>query len=325
MRHWLFTGLAVAAWATIGLSPKAAAQEGDAEVPRARIGVATFEGDDSGTDDLPVVSSMLAGFLASSPVHVTPPDLMGEMPAGGADAMASWARAAGTEVFLTGQVLRFGERLSIHTRLRSSEDGRVLETFVEEVPRNEGRLEGIGALGSRILAGVERALGVSLVGDANGATRRAVGENAKAESQESLRVGGDDPIEIQSEEIEVIPQRGGGRRIVFTTDVNAVQGPMRLRSDRLEAIYPPESEGPARYVASGNVRMDEDRGGPNDDRQMLCDQAVFYQEEERLVCTGSAELREGNDLVKGNEIEILFARDVVKVRGGAFLNLGAAQ
>ena len=100
---------------------------------------------------------------------------------------------------------------------------------------------------------------------------------------------------------------------------------MRLRSDRLEAIYPGEAEGPARYVANGNVRMDEDRGGPDDDRQMLCDRAVFYQTEDRLVCTGNAELREGNDVVKGNEIEILFDRDVVKVRGGAFLNLGAAQ
>lgn len=312
--------------AAFAASPTVMAQDAVVETARANIAVAPFEGDDLGSGDLPSVSTLLAAYLGNAPVQVTSPELFGKPPAGAADkALSGWARSAGADVFLTGQVLRFGERLSIHTRLRSAADGRVLETFVEEVPRDDSRLDGIGELGARILGGVERALGVSLATDEGGAVGGADPDGADA-GESTLSVGGDDPIEIQSEEIEVIPQDGGGRRIVFTTDVIAVQGAMRLRSDRLEAIYPPESEGPARYVAAGNVQMDEDRGGPQDDRQMLCDEAVFFQAEDRLVCTGNeAELREGSDRVRGKEIEILFGRDIVKVRGGAFLNLGSTQ
>ncbi len=316
-----FLGLAWLLIAAPALAQTPAQQNG-APVPRANLAVAPFEGDDLGSGDLPAVSTLLASYLTGAPVQVTPPELFGEPPEGGDEAISGWARSAGAELFLTGQVLRFGERLSIHTRLRSAEDGRVLETFVEETPRDNSRLEGIGALGSRILGGVERALGVSL------AEEEVAEEDEGEERSSTLRVGGDDPIEIQSEEIEVIPQADGGRRIVFTTNVHATQGAMTLRSDRLEAIYPAEADGPARYVATGNVRMDEDRGGPDDDRQMRCEEAVFFQAEDRLLCNGgaeTAELREGGDRVRGNEIEILFDQDVVKVRGGAFLNLGAAQ
>jgi lipopolysaccharide transport protein LptA len=313
------TVLALVAWLVL---PRPALGQGAETSPttRANLAVARFAGDDLGSGNLPGVSTMLAAYLESTPaLHVTPPDLVGAPPEVGDSALSAWAQAVGAEVFLTGQVLRFGEKLSIHTRLRSAQDGKVIETFVEEVPRDESRLEGIGALGSRIVGGIERALGISLSG------AQDVVEKAADANQNTLRVGGDDAIEIQSEEIEVIPQDGGGRRIVFTTNVDAVQGSMRLKTDRLEAIYPAEAEGPARYVATGNVRMDEDRGGAKDDRQMLCDRAVFYQDEDRLVCTGNAVLREGSDRVRGKEIEILFASDVVKVRGGAFLNLGSAE
>ncbi len=321
-RHTPTWGATVGLIAAVAFSGPAGAQEAarTATETGANVAVARFAGDDLGSGDLPAVSTMLAAYLAGAPVRVTEPELAGEAPDGGDALLATWAQGLGADVFLTGQVLRFGEKLSIHTRLRSAQDGSVLETFVEEVPRDETRLEGIGALGNRILGGVERSLGISLSPEEEGAE-----EAAGADTPSTLRVGGDDPIEIQSEEIEVIPQDGGGRRIVFTTDVDALQGAMRLRTDRLEAIYPAEAEGPARYVATGNVRMDEDRGGPKDDRQMLCDRAVFYQQEDRLVCTGNAILREGSDRVRGKEIEILFARDVVKVRGGAFLNLGAAE
>ncbi len=294
--------------------------QGEAE-ERASVAVARFPGDDLGSGNLPEVSTLLAAALAGAPIRVVPPELFGAAPesaAGDAAALAAWAQGAAVDLFVTGRVLRFGERLSIHTRLRSAQSGEVVETFVEEVPRDEDRMEGISGLAEQILRGVERSLEISL---AEGDDSEDGEDDA---SQSTLRVGGDDPIEIQSEEIEVIPQTEGGRNIVFTTAVVAQQGAMRLETDRLEAIYPPDEDAPGRYVATGNVRMHEDRGGEDRNRTMLCDRAVLYQAEDRLVCTGNAELREGGDRVSGNEIEILFARDVVKVRGGAFLNLGEA-
>ena len=188
---------------------------------------------------------------------------------------------------------------------------------MQEVPRDDERLDGISELGTRVLLAMERVLAVSFSED---------GEGREDDEPSSTTIvgGGDEPIDIQSEEIEVQPQADGGRRILFRESVVAEQGTMRLQCDRLEAIYPAGEGAPARFEATGNVFMRDRR--PNEaERTMRCDRGVFFQSEERLVCTGNAELQEGEDRVRGKEIEILFDRDVIKVRGGAQLNLGQAR
>ena len=50
---------------------------------------------------------------------------------------------------------------------------------------------------------------------------------------------------------------------------------------------------------------------------MLCDNATYFQTEDRLLCVGNAELQQGDDRVRGQEIEIFIKQNRVKVRGGA--------
>jgi lipopolysaccharide export system protein LptA len=54
---------------------------------------------------------------------------------------------------------------------------------------------------------------------------------------------------------------------------------------------------------------------------MVCDAATYYQAQDRLVCRGNAELRQGSDRVRGREIEIFPKRNRVKVKGGAIVNV----
>ena len=123
-----------------------------------------------------------------------------------------------------------------------------------------------------------------------------------------------EPLSIQADELEAVEEEGR-RRLRFTRGVHVRQGELSVRSDRLEAFYPKDAEQPERLVASGHVRV------KRLDRQLSCDAATYYQGEERLVCTGHAELREGEDRVRGEQIEIFFRDNRVRVSGGAVVNV----
>lgn len=124
----------------------------------------------------------------------------------------------------------------------------------------------------------------------------------------------DKPLAIQSEELEAV-EEGGARRLLFTRSVHVTQGDLSVHSNRLEAYYPKGSEQPDRLVADGQVRVQQG------DRKMSCNRATYYQLEERLLCVGAAELREGENQVRGDQIEIFFEQDKIRVKGGAVVNV----
>jgi len=127
-------------------------------------------------------------------------------------------------------------------------------------------------------------------------------------------IKGDQPLSIRSDELEAI-EEGGRRRLLFTRNVNIEQGDLRVHSDRLEALYPPGGNQPDKLIANGHVKVVQR------DKTMLCDAATYYQTQDRLVCTGNAELQQGTDRVRGKEIEIFPKLNRVKVKGGAVVNV----
>ncbi|MCU0669122.1 MAG: hypothetical protein MUF70_07210 [Myxococcota bacterium] len=144
---------------------------------------------------------------------------------------------------------------------------------------------------------------------------------AQAETEQGVSmfpIKGDKPLSIRSDELEAL-EEGGRRRLVFTRNVNVEQGDLKVHSDRLEALYPPGGTQPDRLVANGHVRVSQR------DKTMLCDAATFYQSEDRLVCTGNAELLQGKDRVQGREIEIFVRQNRVKVKGGAIVNVAPSS
>lgn len=153
--------------------------------------------------------------------------------------------------------------------------------------------------------------------EAAAATPEAAGAAPAADSEQNVSmfpIKGNKPLSIRSDELEAIEEEGR-RRLVFTRSVNVEQGDLKVQSERLEALYPPGGDQPDRLIASGRVRVTQL------DKTMLCDTATFIQSEDRLVCTGNAELRQGKDRVRGKEIEIFVRQNRVKVRGGAVVNV----
>ena len=127
-------------------------------------------------------------------------------------------------------------------------------------------------------------------------------------------IKGDKPLSIRSDELEAL-ENEGRRRLLFTSNVHIEQGDLLVNSDRLEAFYPPGGSQPDKLVASGHVEVKQLQ------RRMLCNTATYFQTEDRLLCVGNAELQQGDDRVRGREIEIFIKQNRVKVRGGATVNV----
>lgn len=150
---------------------------------------------------------------------------------------------------------------------------------------------------------------------AAGATASAAPAAAGAEQGVSMfPIKGDKPLSIRSDELEAI-ETDGRRKLLFTSNVHIEQGDLLVNSDRLEAFYPPGGSQPDKLVATGHVQVRQL------ERKMLCDKATYFQTEDRLLCVGNAELQQGDDRVRGREIEIFTKESRVKVRGGATVNV----
>lgn len=130
-----------------------------------------------------------------------------------------------------------------------------------------------------------------------------------------LNIESGHPLSITADELEAIELPDGRRQLLFNRSVNVEQGSLVVRSNRLEAHYAAKATQPDRLVASGNVRVKQKT------RELSCATATYFPGDERLECVGNAQLLDGSNRVNGERIEILFAQDRIRVKGGAVVNV----
>jgi len=155
---------------------------------------------------------------------------------------------------------------------------------------------------------------------AGGASKNGAAKGQKGDASKGILPGGsnDKPLAIRSDELEAI-EESGTRNLLFQRNVHVEQGDLVVNSDRLEAHYPPGASQPDKLVATGHVRIKQK------DRLLSCQNATYYQGEERLVCVGDADLVSGNDRVHGDQIEIFTSQNRMKVLGRAVVNVTPDQ
>jgi lipopolysaccharide transport protein LptA len=303
------------------------------------IGVAPFErvGDLGG--DVPDVSLMLARRLSTLGVQrVASPSDIGGTALADPDprTAADQAQRAGVAAVVVGRVTGLGGKLSIDARLRDGASGAPIgrRVFVE-VPKPRDLAAGVEQLASQVIAQANEApLGAAAppiatataprdeapaVGSAPQASAPAQPAPPAAEKAQAQKAGAqaaagfnsDAPITIKSDVLDVF-EEGGQRRFVFAGNVRAKQADLAIRSDKLEAFYPPGGSQPDRIVAIGSVTMNQ--AG----RSARCAQATFYRKDDRIVCIGDvAEVEQGCDIVRGREIVFHTASQLLKVNGAA--------
>jgi len=144
------------------------------------------------------------------------------------------------------------------------------------------------------------------------------GNHARGKRTDFLTVKRDQPIAINSEELELLTE-GDAKRLIFSDEVLAVQGEMRLFAGHLEAFYPKGASQPERLKASHNVRMVEG------DLEVHCLEATYLRDEGLVICRGNALLVQGCDEVRGREIVFHLDQERVKINGAASVVLHLDQ
>jgi len=284
-----------------------AAEGGDgvvAEAARVSVGVAPFEVAGPSDAALPDFATLLADLLGTRGVgRIVGPDQLGAPASTHVDPSdaRAWAEAAMVEGVVVGRTTQLGSRYSVDVQLCSAQSGEVVDTYIAEIARTDQTTEAIAKLADQVIAGV-----LALSGPADSpappAARSPTGADPRARVFDSSS-----PISIRSNALEAA-EVDGGRRLVFSGDVNVVQDDITLTSNRLEADYARGASEPSRLVAQGAVRVVQGS------QEARCDSGTYQRAEERLLCCGNAELRDGASRVRGKCIEFDLGNQTVHVQ-----------
>jgi lipopolysaccharide transport protein LptA len=299
------------------------------------IGVAPFERVGDVGAEVPDVALMLARRLSTLGVaRVASPPEIGGTPMADPEARTAAEQAQRGQVgaLVVGRTTGLGGKLSIDARLRDGRSGEPIgRRFFVEVARPKELAAAVEQLATQVIAQANEAPAprstappappapsTPAVASAPEPAAAAAGPGAPetraaaaAATAPAAGFDSDAPITIKSDVLDVFDE-GGKRRFQFVGNVRAKQADLVIRSERLEAFYPPNGSQPDRIVASGSVTMKQ--AG----RVARCAQATFYRKDDRIVCVGDvAEVEQGCDIVRGREIVFHTASQLLKVNGSA--------
>jgi lipopolysaccharide export system protein LptA len=315
--------LALALAAALWSSGSGAASAEGTQATGIRVAVVPFEQRGLGESDRVDVAAVVAARLADRALErVVAPSQLKADPVARPEAgqVRDWARAAGVDSVVVGKVVpaeEDGQGFAVAAELRSGHSGATIARYRAEAPTaaaigaaaeslSESILEGLGYQEPDAELPTVAARGPS---DPPGAEGGADGEAESEEQGVDLdRFRSKGPIAIESDELELI-EKENQRYVVFTHNVRVMQADVLLLTDQLEAFYPEGSSQPERFVASGRVRVQQG------ERRARCDRAVYLREDETVICSGRAELFQGCDHVRGQEIRFDLAGERVRVMG----------
>jgi outer membrane protein assembly factor BamD len=115
------------------------------------------------------------------------------------------------------------------------------------------------------------------------------------------------PIDITSDKVETYSKEN---LIVFKGNVMARQKDIVIHADSLDAIIFEGGKGIEKVIAGGNVEIQQGLRVAN------CDQAIFYNIDQKVVLTGNPKVWEGDDIVSGNEIIFDIEKNQIEIKGG---------
>lgn len=135
---------------------------------------------------------------------------------------------------------------------------------------------------------------------------------------QALSTDRDQPAEIEADDIEFDFKKGIR---TYLNNVLVVQGTLRLKADKVVAIY--KNDDLDNATAWGSLaRFKQRPDGKEDDVEGWARKIVVNQKENTLTLIGKAALKQGADTARGETIIYNMATDTLQVKGGA--RVGAA-
>jgi lipopolysaccharide export system protein LptA len=122
------------------------------------------------------------------------------------------------------------------------------------------------------------------------------------------RIEKDQPIQIVSDRMEAYNEK---RMVVFSGNAVATQGSRVIRAERLALYYREDRKtagsSPAGVEGTGNLERVEAKGNvtiTEGERVVTGEEALFEQDAQKITMTGSAVLREGANVIRGDRIVV---------------------
>jgi lipopolysaccharide export system protein LptA len=127
-----------------------------------------------------------------------------------------------------------------------------------------------------------------------------------------------EPIQIVSDKMEAFNEK---KIVVFSGNAVATQGDIKLKTDRLSFYYKKTNEkkekiGKLEVEATGDLDRIEAKGHVVITQKEIAatgDEAVYYQDNARIVMTGNPVLQEGKNVIKGCRVIIFINENRGKV------------
>jgi lipopolysaccharide export system protein LptA len=116
------------------------------------------------------------------------------------------------------------------------------------------------------------------------------------------------PIVIDADRMEASKKDG---LVIFTGNVVAKQDNSTQTADRMEVYLDDKGERVQRIISTGNVKIVTE-----DCRTGTARRAEYYDDDQRLLLIGDAKVWQEDNVITGDEIEILLAEDRSTVKGG---------
>jgi lipopolysaccharide export system protein LptA len=290
------------------------------------IGVAPFQRGNPAESQAPAIGAQLAAALAAlGTARIVGPEQLGALDVDEPDAalVREAAAQAGVDAVVMGRATQFGGRVSLDVRLRSGRSGAVADTFVVEAATSEPLEPVLTAMAEQVLRGAQALEAgeppVSQLPSPKPAAAAAPAQTPEASEEARTSFGLDaleegPPLSIRSDELEATEQEGA-RTLIFRSQVELRRGDLTLRAEELRAFYPPDAKQPRELSASGGVTVVQGA------RSARCDRAIYEHASARVACRGNAELREGEDRIRGERIAFDLAERRVSVEGDVRLSL----
>jgi lipopolysaccharide export system protein LptA len=115
------------------------------------------------------------------------------------------------------------------------------------------------------------------------------------------------PIHVTSDRLEADDQ---AQTVIFSGNAVATQDDVTINADRLIIKYTGENREIVQLTAEGQVRIVQQ------EKLATGGKAVYYNQEERVVMTGSPKVTEGDNFVEGQEITLYLNEKRSVVSGG---------
>ena len=124
-------------------------------------------------------------------------------------------------------------------------------------------------------------------------------EKSKSRSGKRTKGAHRASVQFESKSLQAMKDQN---RVMLKEDVVVTQEDFRMEADEATIYFDPRTREASKIIASGRVKVFKSDAETKQRIKAECNEAVFYNQDRKMVLRGNAKLWRGDDLVRGKQI-----------------------